>query len=437
MDGGDLRATDNATSTYDDLLNVQELQFTDQTVSAVTIEDSMCLTTGTRIATARGEVAVEHLAVGMSVCTAGGGTARVRWIGHRTIDCRHLVRPERVWPVRVAAGAFGPRQPCRDLVLSPDHAVFGEDVLVPVKYLLNGSTVRREPRDTVTYWHIELDRHDLLLAEGLTVESYLDTGTGGSFSGHGGTQQPADPATCEAIWESAGCAPLRIAGPAVERLRDALQHSSAIRPASVDAGATADLGRLLDAGWYLAAYPDVAQAGLDPAVHFACWGRREGRLPCPEPALIAGLGLVDPATVVFTMPDVVAAGADPVAHFCSLGWRERRRPNPYFDTAWYLATHTVPEGMNPLLHYVLHGEPQGLPPGPHFDPGWYRRRYGLGEPDSPLAHYLRHRRTQRFSPHPGFDVATHRAAHAATLRADRDPYAHRLACGDTTSRAAA
>jgi hypothetical protein len=339
--------------------------------------------------------------------------------------------------VRVAAGAFGPRQPCRDLVLSPDHAVFGEDVLVPVKYLINGSTVRREPRETVTYWHVELDRHDLLLAEGLAVESYLDTGTGGSFSGHGDAQRPADPATCEAIWESAGCAPLRIAGPAVERLREALQHGDAMPPPPADARTTADLGRLLDAGWYLAAYPDVAQACRDPAVHFACWGRREGRLPCPELALIAGLGLVDPATVVFTMPDVVAAGADPVAHFCSLGWRERRRPNPYFDTAWYLATHTVPDGMNPLLHYVLHGEPQGLPPGPHFDPGWYRRRYGLGEPDSPLAQYLRHRRTQRFSPHPGFDVACPRAANHATLRADRDPYAHLMACGDTAGRAAA
>nr|WP_283536345.1 Hint domain-containing protein [Methylorubrum extorquens] len=39
-------------------------------------------------------------------------------------------------------------------------------VLVPVMCLINGTTIVREPATQVTYWHIELDAHDILLAEG-------------------------------------------------------------------------------------------------------------------------------------------------------------------------------------------------------------------------------------------------------------------------------
>jgi hypothetical protein len=79
-----------------------------------------------------------------------------------------------VWPVRVAAGAFGPARPTRDLYLSPDHAVFVEDVLIPIRCLVNGDTVVQCPVDEITYYHVELACHDIVLAEGLTVESYLD-----------------------------------------------------------------------------------------------------------------------------------------------------------------------------------------------------------------------------------------------------------------------
>jgi hypothetical protein len=91
--------------------------------------------------------------------------------------------------------------------------------------------------------------------------------------------------------------------------------------------------------------------------------------------------------------------------------------------------YDVPAGMNPLLHYVLFGENQGLRPGRHFDPAWYRRRYKLKPSISALAHFLKHRRAQRFSPRPGFDLDAYKCEHAATLRPDRDPYAHYLAIG--------
>src|ERR1019366_10641252 len=55
-------------------------------------------------------------------------------------------------------------------------------VLIPIRYLVNGRSIAQEARDEVTYWHVELARHDILLAEGLPAESYLDTGNRDAFA---------------------------------------------------------------------------------------------------------------------------------------------------------------------------------------------------------------------------------------------------------------
>ena len=133
-----------------------------------------CFAAGTRIETPEGPVAVEDLAVGGTVVTLPGGSGRIVWTGSRAVDCTRHPRPEAVWPVRVSAGAFGPGMPARDLFLSPDHAVYVEDVLIPVKHLVNGDSIHQVPMEHVVYHHIELERHDVVLAEGLAAESYLD-----------------------------------------------------------------------------------------------------------------------------------------------------------------------------------------------------------------------------------------------------------------------
>jgi hypothetical protein len=177
-----------------------------------------CFALGTRIATPGGEVAVEALAAGMQVRLARGGVAEVVWVGHRRVECRHHPRPEEVWPVRVAAGAFGRGMPSRDLLLSPDHAVFAGGVLIPVRHLVNGRTVRQEPADSVTYFHVELAAHDVLLAEGLACESYLDTGNRAAFANGGGAVMlHADFA--RRAWAAGSCAPLVEAGPEVAAVR--------------------------------------------------------------------------------------------------------------------------------------------------------------------------------------------------------------------------
>jgi autotransporter passenger strand-loop-strand repeat protein len=132
-----------------------------------------CFAAGTRILSDCGELPVERLRVGDRVATLHGKRlASVRWIGFR-----HLAPvPDAAQPLRIAARAFGEGLPWRDVLLSPEHAVYAGGVLIPVRHLINGNTIRREQVSQMTYYHLELDRHDVLLAGGLPCESYLDTG---------------------------------------------------------------------------------------------------------------------------------------------------------------------------------------------------------------------------------------------------------------------
>lgn len=134
-----------------------------------------CFVTGTRIATPAGEAPVEALRPGDRVALADGGTAEVRWIGRQSIAAR-FADPLHVWPVRIRAGALDDGVPHRDLLLSPGHAVRVGGVLAHAAALVNGSSIVRETQvsERFTYWHVELDTHALLLAEGAPTESYLD-----------------------------------------------------------------------------------------------------------------------------------------------------------------------------------------------------------------------------------------------------------------------
>jgi Hint domain len=193
-----------------------------------------CFVVGTRIGTLRGEIAVEDLALRDRVVTASGELRPVVWIGRRSVDCARHPTPQKVWPVRISAGAFADNQPRRDLWLSPDHAVFVDDVLIPIRYLINETTIVQVPVDTVDYYHVELPRHDVLLAEGLPAESYLDTGDRRNFA-NGGAAIALYPDFASRVWDAQGCAPLVVTGPRLEAVRrrvSALASSLTPAPAS-------------------------------------------------------------------------------------------------------------------------------------------------------------------------------------------------------------
>ncbi|WP_286203108.1 Hint domain-containing protein [Rhizobium lusitanum] len=148
--------------------------------NTITTNQVPCFVSGTRIRTTRGEIAVEDLRVGGLAVTSSGKARPIVWIGHRRIE---RPAPE-AWPVRVMAGAFGDNLPVRDLFLSSGHAVcvdMAGEVFVPVGQLVNGSTIDWIEVPEVTYWHVELESHDVLLAEGMPCESYMDAGNGAFF----------------------------------------------------------------------------------------------------------------------------------------------------------------------------------------------------------------------------------------------------------------
>ena len=196
-------------------------------VNGNTVQAVSCFAAGTRIVTARGEVPVEALSVGDRVLTHRAESKEIVWIGQRAVDCRHHIDPATVCPVRVRAGAFGPGAPARDLWLSPDHAVFVDDVLIPIHCLIDGGTIRQVVVPAVTYYHVELPEHDVILAENLPVESYLDSGDRENF-GNGGGAVRLFPDFTARMWEMRGCAPLIKTGPALERIKRALARNKAV-----------------------------------------------------------------------------------------------------------------------------------------------------------------------------------------------------------------
>jgi hypothetical protein len=197
-----------------------------------------CFCAGTRILTVSGEAAVEELRIGDQVVTVSGcRLAPIVWLGHRHVNCLGHPRPHDVWPIRVKAGAIADGVPHRDLWLSPEHAVLlrtdAEPVLVPIRHLLNGTTIVQAPCEAVTYWHVELAAHDAIVAEGLPAETYLDTGNRADFA-NGGPAVTVHPTFADGVWRAKACAPQLRHGEALvalqRRLADrALAHADTRR----------------------------------------------------------------------------------------------------------------------------------------------------------------------------------------------------------------
>ena len=189
----------------------------------------VCFASGTRIRVARGDIAVEDLVVGDLAITASGAHRPIRWLGHRTIDCRRHPRPEQVMPVRIAAHALGPNKPARDLLVSPGHSicvdVLGE-VLVPAGALVDGATIAQVDVEHVTYWHVELDAHDILLAENLACESYLEMGNRAFFAGAGVVALHAGPDGSRTHADF--CRAYHGAGPLVDAARMSLRRRAGL-----------------------------------------------------------------------------------------------------------------------------------------------------------------------------------------------------------------
>ena len=135
-----------------------------------------CFCAGTLIRTPLGEVPVERLAAGELVVTQSGETRPILWVGAgRVVATRG--RRSAATPVIVRKGALGENQPHRDLRVTRAHGLYLDGVLIPVEFLVNHRSILWDDHaQEVLLYHVELQTHDVLLANGAAAESYRDDG---------------------------------------------------------------------------------------------------------------------------------------------------------------------------------------------------------------------------------------------------------------------
>ncbi len=139
-----------------------------------------CFTEGTLIRTPGGDVPVEALREGDPVITQDHGPQVIRWIGRRAISAETLSADPTLHPIRIAEGTLGNS---RDLVVSPMHKMLvsgwraevlmgAAEVLIATRDMVNDETIRVQAGTRgVTYFHILLDRHEIIFAESAPTES--------------------------------------------------------------------------------------------------------------------------------------------------------------------------------------------------------------------------------------------------------------------------
>jgi uncharacterized repeat protein (TIGR03803 family) len=202
----------------------------------------ICYLPGTQIATPSGEVPVEQLAVGDLAMTLRGEARRIVWIGEgRVLATRG--RRTAATPVIVRKGALADNVPHHDLRITKAHSLYIDDVLIPVEFLVNHRSILWDDRaQEVTLYHIELETHDVLLANGAPAESYRDDGNRWLFrnANSGWSRPPQEP-----------CAPVLTGGAVVDAawrrlLERAGPRSSLPLTEDADLHVLAD-GRRLDA----------------------------------------------------------------------------------------------------------------------------------------------------------------------------------------------
>jgi hypothetical protein len=124
--------------------------------------------------------------------------------------------------VIVRKGALANNVPDRDLHITKGHSLYLDGVLIPVEFLVNHRNIVWDDRaQEVTVYHLELDTHDVLIANGAAAESYRDDGNRWLFQNtNAGWDQPPKPP----------CAPVLTGGSVVDTVWRRILDRAGPRP---------------------------------------------------------------------------------------------------------------------------------------------------------------------------------------------------------------
>ena len=176
-DGADARAVGIVSGTSDVLITpsmMNDIESFEATPA--------CYLGGSLITTDHGDIPIERLKIGNKVRSHGDVLRPIKWIGQRTYSGRFIAGRKDILPICIKAGALDVNAPSRDLWISPHHAMFIDGVLIEARDLVNGGSIlQAEKVEQVDYFHIELETHDVIVAEGVWSETFVDDDSRGMF----------------------------------------------------------------------------------------------------------------------------------------------------------------------------------------------------------------------------------------------------------------
>ncbi len=226
---------------FADTFNAGQAFYLSHVGNDTVLSQTPCFLAGTALLTAGGPVAVEALVIGQGLVTASGAVRPIKWIGRRAYARRFARTNPHLNPIVFQAHSLDDGVPARDLRVSREHAMALDGLLVPAWLLINDATIRTAPIETdLLYVHVELETHDIVLAEGAPTETFLDDESRAIFQNAGeyAALYPGD------HLQRRFCAPRVREGAALAAIR----HRLEARAGACAAGARAAASRAAVAG---------------------------------------------------------------------------------------------------------------------------------------------------------------------------------------------
>lgn len=161
--------------------------YTGDVISLTTISINappVCYLKGTQIFTENGYVNIEDIKVGDKIASNG----RIEYNDYVDFGNDFTFEPvvwvgsfkppnltSKTFPICIKANAFGENMPFKDLYVSPEHSILLHSNMVKAEFLVNGDTIYQDNGIfSIEYYHLELDTHSCIVANGILSESYRD-----------------------------------------------------------------------------------------------------------------------------------------------------------------------------------------------------------------------------------------------------------------------